>query len=164
MSTDPRAGWKTVETVYSSRACGGTGPKRFQKRCSRGLIYEVKSARWVLSRCDKTSPCSAGDLKRALSPLGPLRRSTRYAALGVWTFPRRNPKGISAQSPGLRGTSYPGKMDAEPHNPNGVAPDNERNAMPASNGKGVMRTSRSVSRIWNRSKNTLPTRRNITGR
>ena len=40
---------------------------------------------------------------------------------GDWTFLQRNPKGISPQSPGLRGTSYPGAKDAQRHNPNGVA-------------------------------------------
>src|SRR5262245_49849237 len=55
--------------------------KRFQKRCSRDLGYELKSARRVSSRCDKTSPCSAGDFEkdfksaRSIAPL--------YAALLV---------------------------------------------------------------------------------
>jgi hypothetical protein len=31
-----------------------------------------------------------------------------------------NPNGIPSQSPGLRGTSYPGKTSEENHNPNGV--------------------------------------------
>ena len=35
--------------------------------------------------------------------------------------PSENPKGIPAQSPGLRGTSYPGKTSEENHNFNGVA-------------------------------------------
>ena len=34
--------------------------------------------------------------------------------------PSANPNGIPSQSPGLRGTSYPGKTSAENHNPNGV--------------------------------------------
>ena len=32
-----------------------------------------------------------------------------------------NPKGIPSQSPGLRGTSYPGSWSRDGHNPNGVA-------------------------------------------
>jgi len=35
--------------------------------------------------------------------------------------PKMNPKGIPAQSPGLRGTSYPGKSGQKANNPNGVA-------------------------------------------
>ena len=31
-----------------------------------------------------------------------------------------NPKGIASSSPGLRGTSYPGKTARQPVNPNGV--------------------------------------------
>ena len=31
-----------------------------------------------------------------------------------------SPNGAVSQSPGLRGTSYPGKTSAENHNPNGV--------------------------------------------
>ena len=34
--------------------------------------------------------------------------------------PSENPNGILSQSPGLRGTSYPGTTSAENHNPNGV--------------------------------------------
>src|SRR5215468_4061464 len=35
----------------------------------------------------------------------------------------QNPEGIPPQSPGLRGTSYPGNMAANVHNPERVAPD-----------------------------------------
>jgi len=35
-------------------------------------------------------------------------------------LPSENPNGIPSQSPGLRGTSYPGKTSEENHNPNGV--------------------------------------------
>jgi len=36
--------------------------------------------------------------------------------------PKENPKGIPSQSPGLRGTSYPGESELGNDNPNGVAP------------------------------------------
>jgi len=45
--------------------------------------------------------------------------------LGFWLcpseIPKLNPNGIPAQSPGLRGTSYPGKSRQKANNPNGVA-------------------------------------------
>src|SRR6185503_10559164 len=41
---------------------------------------------------------------------------------GVGTFPRTNPKGISPQIPGLRGTSYPGKTVRNLPTPRGLRP------------------------------------------
>src|SRR5438445_11730852 len=49
-----------------------------------------------------------------------LRRSCLIITdISYWSF--ANPKGISQQSPGLRGTSYPGYAMAGRANPNGVA-------------------------------------------
>ena len=44
----------------------------------------------------------------------------------------RNPNGIPPQSPGLRGTSNPGIMNHQPHNPNGVANNQKTKPMPQS--------------------------------
>src|SRR5207244_7787805 len=44
------------------------------------------------------------------------------ASSSISTFPL-NPEGIPHQSPGLRGTSYPGNSLGERPNPNGVAPE-----------------------------------------
>jgi hypothetical protein len=44
-----------------------------------------------------------------------------------------NPKGIVSISPGLQGTSYPGKSSREIHNPNGVVANVARNG---GNGNG----------------------------
>jgi len=41
-------------------------------------------------------------------------------------LPSENPEGIPSQSPGLRGTSYPGNGGPAKSNPNGVAPPTER--------------------------------------
>jgi hypothetical protein len=54
--------------------------------------------------------------------LSPRRRSRHLHKLDDVQF-TVNPKGILAQSPGLRGTSYPGKSAGPHHNPNGVAAD-----------------------------------------
>src|SRR5258706_13099183 len=44
-----------------------------------------------------------------------------------------NPKGIPQQSPGLRGTSYPGKMPTRNFNPEGVAARTGRERNPHNN-------------------------------
>ena len=51
------------------------------------------------------------------------RRPTNNLGLGYCRseIPKLNPNGIPAQSPGLRGTSYPGKSRQKANNPNGVA-------------------------------------------
>src|SRR5436190_18252123 len=53
-----------------------------------------------------------------------IQRPTSREAPNLETGRRLNPNGISSQSPGLRGTSYPGLSPANLLNPNGVAPLN----------------------------------------
>ena len=43
--------------------------------------------------------------------------------LALYLIRKSNPKGISPQSPGLRGTSYPGSVPPTINNPNGVVAD-----------------------------------------
>src|SRR5207247_10213047 len=47
-------------------------------------------------------------------------RRVAYDARNSAEIPGKNPKGIPQQSPGLRGTSYPGQRWSVFHNPNGV--------------------------------------------
>ena len=54
-----------------------------------------------------------------------------------------NPKGIPAQSPGLRGTSYPGKSSGEIRNPNGVVANMARKGQ-----KRIGRNPVGVGDIW----------------
>ena len=49
--------------------------------------------------------------------------STNWShALCLSGSPTKNPKGIPASSPGLRGTSYPGKVIGRPTTPTGLRP------------------------------------------
>src|SRR5438874_12640195 len=53
-----------------------------------------------------------GSSEKLVSPTARLMRG--------WFPPTVNPEGIASSSPGLRGTSYPGKSCKPPLNPNGV--------------------------------------------
>src|SRR2546421_9687051 len=62
---------------------------------------------------------------------------SRHWALG-------NPNGILSQSPGLRGTSYPGKTSEENHNPNGVV----ANVTRPLNENGIAATALRLTLCW----------------
>ena len=99
-----------------SMSCGGASP------CASDL--PLRSRSFSLSSGERVGVRGNGATLTSKPEPSPrtvkLDESPGKAGAEVWTFPLRYPKGISPQSPELRGKSYPGKLSAHVTTPRGL--------------------------------------------